>query len=47
MMNSIANLGISSGIVAHSKLVFAYNTVVSTAGNTVSNTSQIYLQRLE
>lgn len=35
------NLRISSRIVAHSKLMFAYSTAVFKAGNTVSNASQI------
>ena len=41
IMDLMASFRISSGIVAHNKLVFAYNTVVFKAGNTVFNTSQI------
>lgn len=46
-MNSMANLGINSRIVAHSKPVFAYSTVVFKGGNTVFNTSQINFGKVQ
>lgn len=42
-MNSMANLGSSSRIVAHSKPLFAYNTAVLRAGSTVFNACQLHI----